>query len=748
MPTFRSIAPKGADSPIPSVNSIVPKRSKYQHDDMAWEAIKPTIYRLYIQENKSAPEVVRALRSNPDNPFRTSRRTLFTKFKEWGLRKNEKHPNDPANPDDNPGASGSSGPVVSLSPTTRDSQIEDTPNLDSVSQLSVDSATSPITQTEPAESICRDEDGDILSRPSESGDTMDDNHTWEHLPTLDVLVDIFDKWFHLVDAEDQSPSEVTSTSNTSKPPNDLSANAGTDFADSFVCFPDQDGEHASHPATTTEGVFAEDQHDECYWGQDLERWLGNELIAEISYPEEPGISSLSCNTGQDIQLERTNNALDYAYQSARNGWSPERIYWRFTIREFTTSDFRTLLLSNIWYTPRDYLIAIADLDGREAEERQKLTLQTLMELDTLLKDERRERMRQFRIDFINQYKLLQPVLLQGHEKLRPLANQLKSHRRVWQRAMKTMRKLTRLKAPSRLRDVVSFLCVSRAVVESSQDDKATYLLEFCQDLDKWKLAFPEIGDVARHMWGIELDGNSSCPRSYNVFDPSGTSYSAEFITKLKESVVSLIGKTVDRFGLDEDSVPNHRHQPASNPDTPSQQSVTPNSPYPSSSENLGPTHAHRRKRKRQTSGGTLSGETSSKPPSPGVEQLYDLTSRDKRFSAEAVTLATGFIFAIVIFFILCMIYACNGAAVPFGLAIDPWRPAAHQSEPGDEAAQAAPSDTAASLAEQSDWGPSMMSRPSTPFASRKLDLVPTSLTSPTSDFNFDMGTSVYFDALF
>ncbi|KAK4206510.1 hypothetical protein QBC37DRAFT_124517 [Rhypophila decipiens] len=742
MPNFRPIAPRGTGSPTSSVSSIAPKRSKCHHDDLAWEAIRPTIYQLYIQENKSAAQVLDALSSNRGNPFKTCRRTLFTKFREWGLRKNKQHPNDPANPDDNPGASGSSGPVVSLSPTTRDSPIEDTPNMDSVSQPSGDSATSPITTTEPTEPIYQGEDGDMLSRPNESGDTMDDNDTWGHLPTLDVLVDTFDKRFHLVDAEDQSTSEVKSSSNTSKPRNDLFATAGTDFADSFVCFPDQEGEHVSDPATATDGVFAEDQHDECYWD-------------EISCPESPPELCLSCNIGQDSKLERKIDALDYVYQDAETIQFPsERVYDAGdTEADFIDSGFKPLRiykicvppreerLSKVWDTPRDFLIAIADL-----EERQKL------------EDESRERIRQFRISFINQCKLLQPVLLQGYETLRPLANQLKSRHRVWHRAIKTMRGLARLKAPSGLRDVVSFLCVSRAVVECSQEDRPAHLLEFSQDLDKWKLAFPEIGDIARHMWGIKVDGNFSFPRSYNVLDPSATSFSAEFITKLKESVVSLIGKTVDMFDLDEDSVPNLRHQPTPNSDTPSQQSVTPKNPYLSSSEHLGPTHAHRRKRKRRRSGGTLSGETSSKPPSPGVERLYDLTSRDKRFSAVAVTLATGFIFAIVIFFILCMIYGCNGAAVPFGLTIDPWRPhawraspgpdvaadaavhadAARQSEPGDEVAQGAPSAAATSLAEQSDWGPPMVSIPSTPFEIWTPDHVP---TSPTLDFNFEMWSS-------
>ncbi|KAM7186428.1 hypothetical protein V8F33_011821 [Rhypophila sp. PSN 637] len=758
MSTYRHIAPTGADSPTSSVSSISPKRSKYQHDDKAWEAIKPTIYQLYIQEKQSAEEVLDTLTSNSGNPFNTRSvdGSSSTKLQNGVLEKNKKRQRDLVDSDFEPVASGSSGPVVSLSPTTRDSQIEDTPNLDSVSQISGDSATPPITPTEPAEPICQGEDGDMHSQPSESGDTMDDNDTSEHLLTLDVLVDIFDKRFHLVDAEDKSTSEVKSSSKTNKPPNDLFANAGSDFADNFVCFPDQQSEHVSDPATTTAGVFAEDQHDECCWGQDLERWLGNELMAEILYPEEPGSvrlseggyfpkevletpdldsvvmddadsppdSYLSCNTGQDTQLERGIDALDYAYQDAETGWFTGLDY--SCIPDYTIPDFDPLpegnanhrlpILfhkwtaelpepkSNIRDTARDCLIAIADLDRCEAWEGQKLTPKLLRLLDSTLVHERRERMRQFRVNFIEQYNMLQKVIQTGSSRLHHLAEQLESRHSVWQYAMSTMRGLARLKAPSTLRDVVSFLCVSRAVVESSQGDKPAQLLEFSHDLEKWNLAFPEIGDVARHMWGIELDGNSSCPRSYNVFDPSGTSCSADFITKLKESVVSLIGKTVGMFGLDEDSVTNHRHHPAPNPDTPSQQSVTPNNSYLSSSEHLGPTHAHRRKRKRQTSGGTLAGETSSKPRSPGVERLYDLTSRDKRFSVVAVKLATGFIFAIVIFFILCMIHACIGAAVPFGLAIDPWRPTARQSEPGDEVAQAAPSFTASSLAEQSELG--------------------------------------------
>lgn len=71
MPNLRPLAPKSDNLPVRLADKSVTKRSRHQYDDARWEAMKPTIIRLFIQEKKRADQVVNILRDNLTDPFVT-----------------------------------------------------------------------------------------------------------------------------------------------------------------------------------------------------------------------------------------------------------------------------------------------------------------------------------------------------------------------------------------------------------------------------------------------------------------------------------------------------------------------------------------------------------------------------------------------------------------------------------------------------------------------------------------------------
>lgn len=70
MPHFRAIAPKGEVFPAEVDHSVV-GRSWNHHSDAQWEAMKSQIVRLFIEENKSADQVVTILKEDAENSFVT-----------------------------------------------------------------------------------------------------------------------------------------------------------------------------------------------------------------------------------------------------------------------------------------------------------------------------------------------------------------------------------------------------------------------------------------------------------------------------------------------------------------------------------------------------------------------------------------------------------------------------------------------------------------------------------------------------
>ena len=305
-----------------------------------------------------------------------------------------------------------------------------------------------------------------------------------------------------------------------------------------------------------------------------------------------------------------------------------------------------------WYVPPlpvgKSLVEIIRLESaqRTLSQQRNLTNKTLNLLDKGLKDYRREKMRQFRLNFIDQYDLLREALLKDDcpTELRPLAKRLNGgHQNTWDAAITTMRQLSRLKAPSNLLDVLSFLCVSKAVVESAEEkeDKSAYMEEFYKDLENWSQVYPQVALMAKLMWGIYV-----VPSLFRSPKEAREMWQAS-ILQMKESVASLVGKTVNMFGLDEESggkmqmpedISRTPDQFGSNHpfiSTPSQYSTDTGDPGGSCPP------------KTQHKGDILGHQIC-----PDTTRLHELSSRDIRFSTVAVTLVTGVIFAIVICFIL------------------------------------------------------------------------------------------------
>ena len=107
---FRPLVAKAtvpsAGTPV-QPNSRIIKQRRHHHTDTDWEDQKQTIFRLYIEEDRSAEDVVKILardfafkaRYHPSNhrvsPLNAangviSRRQFFKRFKEWKIEKNRK----------------------------------------------------------------------------------------------------------------------------------------------------------------------------------------------------------------------------------------------------------------------------------------------------------------------------------------------------------------------------------------------------------------------------------------------------------------------------------------------------------------------------------------------------------------------------------------------------------------------------------------------------------------------------------
>ncbi|RYP73947.1 hypothetical protein DL769_004118 [Monosporascus sp. CRB-8-3] len=175
---------------------------------------------------------------------------------------------------------------------------------------------------------------------------------------------------------------------------------------------------------------------------------------------------------------------------------------------------------------------------REARERgENPTLMEILEKDKALEI---ERLRQFRLRFINQCQLLRQATQDPSMDLNLLSGQLQHHRGAWAAAVTAMRRLSRLEPPS-LIGALYFLCVSRALAETFEDDGNPYTSAFTEDLKQWIHIFPEIETAARLMWHIMFDSSTTQPQT--------TAQQHATMLLLRESVAALIGKANGIFGL-------------------------------------------------------------------------------------------------------------------------------------------------------------------------------------------------------
>ncbi|RYP13312.1 hypothetical protein DL765_006935 [Monosporascus sp. GIB2] len=175
--------------------------------------------------------------------------------------------------------------------------------------------------------------------------------------------------------------------------------------------------------------------------------------------------------------------------------------------------------------------------GREIRQEKS---EKLMLLEMLEKEKAcgKERLRQFRLRFINQCQLLKQATKDPSTKLNQLSGQVQNHRGAWTAAMTTMRQMSKLESPSFI-GALYFLCVSKAVAETFEDDGSPYTSAFTEGLEQWRQIFPEIEEAAKLMWYIEFD---------SIPQPQPAAQQQAMLL-LRESVAALIGKANGVFGL-------------------------------------------------------------------------------------------------------------------------------------------------------------------------------------------------------
>ncbi|RYP70392.1 hypothetical protein DL771_005513 [Monosporascus sp. 5C6A] len=174
--------------------------------------------------------------------------------------------------------------------------------------------------------------------------------------------------------------------------------------------------------------------------------------------------------------------------------------------------------------------------------------------DTFEKEIRqKERLRKFRSRFIRQYERLRRVAQNPSTTLYQLSGQLPYHRQAWHIAMVTMRRLSRLKPPDPI-GILCFLCVSRAVAETADDDRDAYISAFSQDLEQWRQISPAIDEMARLMWGITFE---------YIPLPQPTDLQHTAMLQLRDSVARLVANANGMFGLGDWNLHNKTDKPGS-----------------------------------------------------------------------------------------------------------------------------------------------------------------------------------------
>jgi hypothetical protein len=178
----------------------------------------------------------------------------------------------------------------------------------------------------------------------------------------------------------------------------------------------------------------------------------------------------------------------------------------------------------------------------EEDEHQRKISEKVKELEEMVEQERH--LRQFRSRFRSEYERLSQALQDPSESsLQEIAWELQGHQQAWRAAVTTMRRLSRLKAPSSVMDVLCFLCLSRAVADTVEDGGNPCLFAFTEDLEHWRQLYPEIEKVSRRLWEAPVE---SFP---NTTDSAGRQASRAALAQLRGSVAVLITQANGLFGL-------------------------------------------------------------------------------------------------------------------------------------------------------------------------------------------------------
>ncbi|KAI1357705.1 hypothetical protein F5Y08DRAFT_323674 [Xylaria arbuscula] len=182
-------------------------------------------------------------------------------------------------------------------------------------------------------------------------------------------------------------------------------------------------------------------------------------------------------------------------------------------------DRRKSMEENFYLRLPGYLLSLTINHGKEAHQMDRLQV--------------------FRLNFIEQYKLLAKAAKDPSARIRLVNQGVHGHEQGWASAMVAMRQLVRLKRPS-LVDVLCFLCVSRAVAETHNKNKDIYVSAFNHGLEQWRLTYLEIENAVRLMWGITFE-----------FPPQLRATAKQYneLLQLRNSVAALIEVEDDRFGL-------------------------------------------------------------------------------------------------------------------------------------------------------------------------------------------------------
>jgi len=238
-----------------------------------------------------------------------------------------------------------------------------------------------------------------------------------------------------------------------------------------------------------------------------------------------------------------------------------------------------------------------------------------------------ERLWKFRTSFKEQYEHLKLAARKFPRYLDTFSWQLQNSKQAWAAAIKTMRKLTRLESSPKLMDALCFLSVARAMAETAVGDRDKYLSAFCQDLKQWSGIFPELQEVSRFMWEIDLESVPQLQRQAHTT-----------ILQLRESVAGLIVKANKMFGLEDSGQQNGKNRFGAF-----------HRVWPGSTD--------------QASGATIPPEcpATSKEKEPPDRQVYPnmavLQETTSPPLSTVVILVTSIIFALVIYFMLGL-YIC------------------------------------------------------------------------------------------